>query len=50
VAGQSFVGLAVARGFAISRVVELHLTVASDFFAKIELPVRVFVVIAVDQL
>jgi len=48
VAGRSFVGLLVARGFAIGRVVELHLTTVSDLFPKTELAVTVFIVAAVN--
>lgn len=47
-AGRSFVGLSVARGFAFSRAGELHLTFATDFVPKIELAARVFIVVAVD--
>jgi hypothetical protein len=50
VAGRSFVGLLVARGFAIVRVVKLLLTTASDLFPKTELAVSVFIVVAVDRL
>ena len=48
VAGRSFVGLSVARGFAFSRAGELHLTFATDFVTKIELAARLFIVVAVD--
>jgi len=37
VAGRGFVGLLVARGFAIGRVVELHLTTVSNLLPKTEL-------------
>jgi hypothetical protein len=50
VAGRSFVGLSVARGFAISRVVEVRLTIGSDFFPTTEFTVRVFIVVVVGQL
>lgn len=49
-AGRSFVGLLVARGFAIGGVVELRLTTVSELFPKTELAVSVFVVAAVDRL
>jgi hypothetical protein len=50
VAGQSFVGPLVARGFAIGRVVNYFLTTAGDFFSKTELAFRVFIVAAVGRL